>query len=277
MKHSKHIFVFLLAIMVAGAPAGLALAENAPGGSDAELAQELTNPVAELMTIPIQMTYDQDIGVHDDGWRLQTNLQPVIPFDLNDDWNLITRTILPITYQDEIAPGSGSQFGLGDLSLSLFFSPDDPAPGGFIWGVGPILMLPIATDDLLGTEKWSAGPAMVALTMRGPWTIGMLANHNWSYAGDSDRRDVNVSFLQPFVAFTTPTAYTIAFQLESTYDWQAEQWSVPITASLAKIVHMGKLPVSLQAGVGYWADSPDTGPEGFRFRLQANFVLPKFF
>jgi hypothetical protein len=138
-------------------------------------------------------------------------------------------------------------------------------------------MLPTATDDLLGTEKWSAGPAMIALTMRGPWTIGMLANHNWSYAGNSDRRDVNVSFLQPFVAFTTPDAYTIAVQAESTYDWEAEQWSVPITASLAKIVRLGKLPVSLQAGVGYWADSPDTGPEGFRFRLQANFVLPKFF
>ncbi len=277
MKRLIAIFAFFFALMVTCAPAAVALAEDAQRGSDAELAQELTNPVAELITIPIQMTYDNNIGLQDDGWRLQTNVQPVIPFNLNADWNLITRTILPITYQDEIAPGAGSQFGLGDLSLSLFFSPDDTSSSSFIWGVGPILTLPTATDDLLGTEKWSTGPAMVALTMRGPWTIGMLANHNWSYAGNSDRRDINVSFLQPFVAYTTPTAYTISFQVESTYDWQAEQWSVPITAALAKIVRLGKLPVSLQAGVGYWADSPDTGPEGFRFRLQANFVLPKFF
>ncbi len=277
MRNAIAIITSLLALLIILAPAGVALAENTRRGEDAELAQELTNPVAELMTIPIQMTYDSDIGVNDDGWRLQTNLQPVIPFNLNADWNLITRTILPITHQDEIVPGTGSQFGLGDLSLSLFFSPDDPSPGGFIWGIGPILMLPTATDDLLGTEKWSAGPALVALTIRGPWTIGMLANHNWSYAGNSDRQDINVTFLQPFVAFTTPGAYTIAFQLESTYDWESENWSVPITGSIAKIVRLGKMPVSLQAGVGYWADSPETGPEGFRFRLQANFVLPKFF
>ena len=113
------------------------------------------------------------------------------------------------------------------------------------------LMLPTATDDLLGTEKWSAGPAMIALTMRGPWTIGMLANHNWSHAGNSDRQDVDATFLQPFLAYTTPSAYTIAFQIESTYDWQAEKWSVPITGSLAKLVRLGKLPVSLQVGAGY--------------------------
>jgi hypothetical protein len=256
-------------------PAGHALAENSAGGSDAQLAQELTNPVADLITIPVQMTWDRNIGVRDDGWRIQTNIQPVIPFELNADWNLITRTILPVICQDDIAPRAGSQFGLGDLSLSLFFSPRKPGPGGFVVGVGPILMMPTATDDQLGTEKWSAGPAAVALTMRGPWTMGMLANQVWSYAGDSDRSDVNYTFVQPFLAFSTPSAYTLSLQAESIYDWEAEKWSIPVTAALAKLVRWGKLPVSLSAGVGYWAESPNSGPEGFRFRLQANFVLPK--
>jgi hypothetical protein len=245
-------------------------------GEDAGLAQELTNPLADLMTIPIQMNYDRDIGPRDDGWKLQTNVQPVVPFHLNPDWNLITRTILPVIYQDDITPGAGSQFGLGDLNLSLFFSPKKPTSGGFIWGVGPILVLPTATDSLLGAEKWGAGPTAVALTTRGPWTLGALANHVWSFAGDSDRQDISSTFIQPFVAYTWPSAWTVSVQSEGTYNWKTEKWSVPVNAAVSKLVRLGKLPVSLQAGVGYWAESPETGPEGFRFRLQANFVLPKF-
>lgn len=244
-------------------------------GGDADLAQELSNPVADLITIPIQMNYDYNIGPDDDGWKLQTNIQPVIPFSLNNNWNLITRTIMPVISQQDIFPGSGSDFGLGDINMSLFFSPKEPTDGGLIWGAGPVLLFPTATETLLGGEKWGAGPAIVALTMKGPWTIGMLANHIWSYAGDSDRQDISNTFVQPFAAYTTPSAWTYSVQSETTYNWETEKWSVPVNASVAKLVRWGKLPVSLQAGVGYWLDSPDAGPEGFRFRLQANFVLPK--
>jgi len=250
---------------------------EAQQGGDAGLAQELTNPLADLMTIPIQMNYDRDIGPLDDGWKLQTNIQPVIPFSLTDDWNLISRTIVPVIYQDDIFPGAGSQFGLGDINLSLFFSPRKPTSGGLIWGVGPVLLLPTATDSLLGAKKWGAGPAAVALTMRGPWTMGILANHIWSYAGDSDRTDISNTFAQPFLAYTWPSAWTVSVQSESTYNWKTEKWSVPINVAVSKLVKWGKLPVSLQAGIGYWAESPESGPEGFRFRLQANFVLPKLF
>ena len=257
-----------------------AQAEDTSGtqkGGDAELAQELSNPIADLITVPIQMNYDRDIGPQDDGWKLQTNIQPVIPFHLNDKWNLITRTILPVIYQDDILPGSGSDFGLGDINLSLFFSPQEPASGGLLWGAGPVLLFPTATEKMLGAKKWGAGPAAVALTMRGPWTVGMLANHVWSYAGDSDRPDISNTFLQPFAAYTWPSAWTVSVQSESIYNWKTEKWSVPVNAAVSKLVRWGKLPVSLQAGVGYWVESPDAGPEGFRFRLQANFVLPKAF
>jgi hypothetical protein len=246
-------------------------------GGDAELAQELSNPLADLMTIPIQMNYDGDIGPTDDGWKLQTNIQPVIPFSLNEDWVLISRTIVPITYQEDIFPGAGSQFGLGDINMSLFFSPKKPTSGGVTWGVGPVLLFPSATDSLLGAKKWGAGPAAVALTIRGPWTIGILANHLWSYAGDSDRQDISSTFVQPFAAYTWPSAWTVSVQSESTYNWKSEKWSIPINAVVSKLTRFGKLPVSLQAGIGYWVESPDTGPEGVRFRLQASFVLPKLF
>ncbi len=242
--------------------------------SDAELAQELTNPIADLITIPIQSTYDQNIGPNDEGYKLQTNIQPVIPVDISENWNLLTRTIVPVIQQDEIVPGSGSQFGLGDTSLSLFFSPKKPT-NGVIWGVGPIALLPTATDAKLGGKKWGVGPAGIVVTMVGPWTIGGLANHLWSVAGDSERDDISNSFVQPFVAYTWPNAWTVSFQSESTYNWKSEEWAVPFNAAVAKLVRFGKLPVSLQAGAGYWAESATNGPEGVRFRLQANIVLPK--
>lgn len=243
--------------------------------NDADLAQQLTNPVADLITVPVQMNFDYDIGPFEDGSKIQTNVQPVIPFKLGPDWNLISRTIAPIIYQDEIAPGSGSQFGLGDINVSLFFSPTKANESGIIWGVGPVFVLPTATDRLLGADKWAAGPAGLVLTIRGPWTLGMLANHVWSFAGDSDRDDISNTFLQPFAAYTTPDAWTFSLQAESNYNWKMERWSVPINFAASKLVMFGKLPVSLQAGVGYWVDSPRSGADGIRYRLQASVVLPK--
>lgn len=248
---------------------------SAEQATDAELASELNNPLADLLIIPIQFNYDKDIGADDDGWRLKTNIQPVIPFNLNNDWNLITRTIIPVIYQEDIYSGAGSQFGLGDTFLNLFFSPVKPTAGGIIWGAGPVLLLPTATESLLGTKKWGAGPTSLVLTQLGSWTVGTLASHIWSFAGDSDRNYVNNTFLQPFVSYTWPSAWSVSLNSESAYNWQTEQWAVPVTTTVAKVVRWGKLPVRLQAGIGYWLESPDEGPDGFRFLFQLNFVLPK--
>lgn len=245
------------------------------GEGSAELAQELTNPVADLVTVPIQMNFDGDIGPMDDGTKVTTNVQPVIPFDFSEDWNLITRTIVPVIYQDDIFPGAGSQFGLGDINFTAFLSPKQPTAGGLTWGAGPVVLMPTATDSLLGAKKWGAGPAAVVLALRGPWTLGMLANHIWSFAGDDDRPDISNTVTQPFLAYTTPSAWTAALQSESSYNWNTEKWSIPVNFGVSKLVMFGPLPVSLQAGVGYWLESPANGPEGIRWRLQANIVLPK--
>ena len=223
----KNIIISILCLLFAIAaliqPAHAEEKSSAQQGGDAEIAQELANPLANLMSIPFQMNYDRDIGPRDDGWKVQTNIQPVIPFNFNADWNLISRTIVPVIDQEDIFPGAGSQFGLGDINLSLFFSPKKPTSSGVTWGVGPVLILPTATDDLLGAEKWGAGPAAVALTTRGPWTLGMLANHVWSYAGDSDRQDLSNTFLQPFASYTWPNAWTVSLQSESSYNWKSEK------------------------------------------------------
>lgn len=238
------------------------------------LAKQLSNPLAALISVPIQGNYDSGYGPSDDGEKLYFNIQPVIPFALNEDWNLISRTILPIVYQDDIFPGASHQFGLGDTVQSFFFSPSHAGPSGIVWGAGPVFLFPTGTDNLLTGDKWGAGPTAVALKQTGPWTIGALANHIWSFAGDSSRPDINQTFIQPFVAYTTANAVTFSLNTESTYFWETKQWSVPINAGISKVTQIGSQPLSLQAGIRYWAESPTGGPEGIGFRFVTTFMFP---
>ena len=157
--------------------------------------------MADLISVPFQNNINFGVGPDDDVQYI-LNIQPVIPFKLTEDWNLISRTIVPLIYQPELAPGVGDVFGLGDIQQSLFLSP--AKPGKLIWGVGPILQFPTATDDSLGQGKWGAGPTAVALTVHGPWVLGALINNVWSFAGDSDRKDVNQMLIQPFVNYNLP-------------------------------------------------------------------------
>ena len=137
------------------------------------------------------------------------------------------------------------------------------------------MLFPTGTDERLSREKWAAGPTVVGLVQKSGWTVGLLANHLWSFAGDDDRADVNATFVQPFVSYTTKTAWTFSLNTESTYDWEAEQWSVPVNVAVSKLLKIGCQPVSVGVGVRYWADAPEDGPEGFGFRFVFTILLPK--
>ena len=247
------------------------------GGSDTDLAKQLQNPVASLISVPLQSNFDFgfDGPGGDDGWRYTLNVQPVIPFSLNEDWNLITRTIVPFIYQEDILDDGGSaQTGLGDTTQSFFFSPRRPGPGGLTWAAGPVFLWPTATNDSLGSEQWGVGPTGLALWQKGPWTYGVLANHLWSYAGDDDRADVNATFLQPFISHTWHGGFTLGLNTESTYDWNESQWTVPVIVNASQLVKLGKQPVSFGVGAKYYAESPDAGPEwGVRFIM--TLLFPK--
>lgn len=240
-----------------------------------ELAKKLANPIAALISVPFQLNYDTDIGPDDEGERWILNFQPVVPISINDNWNIISRTIVPLIIQDDIFPDAGSQSGLGDIVQSLWFSPKQPTASGWIWGAGPVFLFPSGTDDLLSTGKWGAGPTAVALKQAGPWTMGGLTNHIWSYAGEGDRLDVNATFLQPFLTYTTKTAISVTAMTESTYDWDTEQWSVPLFLMVTKVAKIGNQMVSFGGGVKYWAESPDVGPEGWGGRLVFTLMFPK--
>jgi hypothetical protein len=245
---------------------------DASGGSAEALAKKLANPIASLISIPFQYNYDEGFGPNDAG-RSLLNVQPVIPITLNKDWNLITRTIVPLIHIDSVADGVDSESGVGDVLQSFFFSPVEPTRS-WIWGVGPVFRWPTASDDIVGSGKWGAGPSVVALRQERGWTYGALLNHVWSYAGDSDREDVSATFLQPFLAYTTPKATTFTLNTESTYDWNAEEWTVPVIGQVSQIIRIGKLPVSLGVGGKYYAESPDGGPEwGARFTF--TILLPR--
>jgi len=239
--------------------------------SDADLAQQLANPISSLISVPIQGNIDFGVGPGD-GTRSVNNIQPVIPFELSENWNLISRTILPVIDQEGLAPAGDSldAFGLGDIVQSFFFSPKSSSP---IWGVGPVLLLPTATDSLLGSEQWGAGPTGVVLQQSGPWTYGALANHIWSFAGDDGRDDVNATFLQPFVSYITETKTTFTLSSESSYDWEHSEWTVPVNFIVSKLIKIGDQPMQIFGGVRYYLETPDDGPEwGLRFGL--TFLFP---
>ncbi|WFB37265.1 transporter [Kiritimatiellota bacterium B12222] len=239
-----------------------------------KLAKQLANPVASLISVPFQFNYDENIGANDEGSKFFVNIQPVIPLDLSEDWNLIIRTIVPVIELNDIPASGDSESGLGDITQSFFFSPKEPVKG-WILAAGPVGLYPSASDDFLGTGKWGAGPTALALQQKGPWTYGLLWNHVWSVGGDSDREDVNASYIQPFLGFITKTKTTLMVNTESTYNWEGEEWSVPVNVMVSQLAKLGPQIVQFSLGARYWVESTESGPEGWGARAQVILLFPK--
>jgi len=240
-----------------------------------DIAKKLANPVAAMYSLPMQFNYTRGYGANDDGDQSLLNIQPVLPFTLNDDWNLISRTILPVIRRDDIPEGHGVQGGIGDVVQSLFFSPSTVGENGWIWGAGPVFLLPTGSNDL-SAKKWGAGPTGVALRQEGPWTYGGLANHIWSIGG-SDKVVDNISqtFIQPFLSYSTKEGLTYTVLTESIYDWENEHWTVPIILVANQLGKIGGQIVSYGGGITYTAEAPDGAQEDFGFRVVFTMLWPR--
>ncbi|MFA9562577.1 MAG: neuromedin U [Nitrospirota bacterium] len=239
-----------------------------------ELAKETQNPVADLISVPFQNNLNFGLGPHNRAQNI-LNVQPVVPLELTDDINLITRTIFPIIRQPDLTQDSGATNGLGDINTSLFFSP--AKAGQVIWGLGPILEFPTATDEVLGTRKWAAGPTGVALTMQGPWVVGALANQIWSYAGNDDRDKVSRFLLQYFINYNFKGGLYLTSSPIITANWKAtsgDKWVIPFGGGVGKLWKVHKQPINTQMQAFYNVRQTTFGPD-WTLRLQVQFLFPK--
>ena len=267
---NKNLFPFLLTVMIMCLWSASTYAEQ----TAEELAKKTQNPVADLISVPIQNNLNFGLGPHNRAQNI-LNVQPVVPIKLTEDINLVTRTIVPIVRQPDLLKDSGSTTGLSDINLSLFFSP--AKAGQLIWGLGPILEFPTATDEVLGTRKWSAGPTGVALTMQGPWVIGALANQVWSYAGNDDRKKVSRFLLQYFINYNFKGGLYLSSAPIITANWEAtsgNKWVVPVGGGVGKLFRIHKQPINTQVQAFYNVQQTTFGPD-WTLRLQVQFLFPK--
>lgn len=239
-----------------------------------DLAAAAQNPIADLISLPFQNNMTFGYGTDDDIQNV-LNIQPVWPFKVGEDWNLITRTILPVVSQPHI-DAAGSTFGLGDTTFTGWFS---PAKGGsFVWGVGPVLYLPTATDDNLGADQWGGGASVVALVMSGPWVAGGLANNIWGFGGDNEHEKLNQFLLQPFVNYNLAGGWYLVTAPVVTANWEAndsgDRWTVPLGGGAGKVFRIGKQPVNLNTQVYYNVEKPEWAGD-WSWRLQFQLLFPK--
>lgn len=251
--------------------AAIAVAPAAAWGqeTEADLAKQLANPVAELISLPLQFNYDCCYG-SEDAERVSLNIQPVVPLQLNDDWNVIIRTIVPVISETATTPGGRNHVGLGDTTQTFFFSPRKSK--GVTWGVGPAMYYPSGTDGF-SAQKWAAGPSALVLMQHGGFTYGVLTNHLWSFAGNERREEVSNTLIQPFFNYTFPSSTGLLLNLESTYDWTHEQWTVPMNAGVTHVYKLGNQRIQVGVMGRYYFDSPSGGPDwGARFVL--TYLIP---
>ncbi|MCR5878883.1 hypothetical protein [Phenylobacterium sp. J367] len=261
--------VVSLALAAAAAAAFPAAAQD----SDAELAKKLSNPVSSLISVPLQLNHDCCFGP-DEGYRYTLNVQPVVPVSVGQDWNMIVRTIMPVIYQDRTSPAAGDAQGFGDITQSFFFSPKQPV-NGLILAAGPVFLWPVAGQEL-GSKQWGAGPTGLVLKQDGPWSVGVLANHIWSYAdvGDARRDDISQTFVQPFLSWTSPSHTTIGINTESTYNWKSGSWTVPVNLTVAQLTTIGGRKVQFTGGAKVYAAREDKGP-AWGLRFVTTLLFPK--
>jgi hypothetical protein len=258
-------------LLVVAIWAALSAAANADD-DDAGLAQRLANPIAALMSFPVTYNWDHDIGATDEGHSYYIKTEPLIPLRLNEDWTVIARTVLLAVDQHNVDPGSGTQLGITETTESFFLTPNKAGPDGLLWGLGPTVSLP-ATSTAFGSQRWGLGPTAALVMQPGQWTIGILASHVWSI-GEGDGGNVNQTYLQPFISYTTKDAVTFTLESESFYYWNDGDWAIPLHAEVTKLFRLGGQAISVGPAARYWAADTASGAHNWGFRFTTTLLFP---
>jgi hypothetical protein len=285
MKSALRLLQTILLLLVSTREWTAAAQQNQPASADqaaseadersaAALQKATQNPVANLISVPVQNNSNFAVGPYD---RAQDvlNIQPVIPVKLADQWNLITRIIQPLVWQPYPSQNTGGEYGFGDMNPTFFLSP--AKPGKLIWGAGPAFVIPTATSSVLGQGKFSIGPSFVALAQPGHWTLGALVNNVWSVAGSGGRPSVNQMLLQYFINYNMKKGWYITIQPILTANWRtssSDVWTVPFGGGVGRITKLGFQPVSLTAQF-YYSPIRPTEASSWSMRLQIAFLFPK--
>ena len=272
---------FLVVLFLLSTAVGDVLAEKLGDGiidpgedSTEELARAVQNPVSSMISLPFQNNTNFNFGPREKTQNV-LNIQPVLPFKLNADWNLITRTILPVVSQPAFFPGQSRKNGLGDTLFTAFLSPRNS--GQWIWGAGPAILMPTSSDDRLGIGEWGGGPAGVFLTIQGPWVAGSLFSNVWS-SNNSDGDKVNAFTWQPFVNYNFGGGWYAVSSPIITSNWEADsddKWTVPLGGGIGRVFRVGEQNMNASAQAFYNVEKPDNIGPDWQLRLQLQFLFPK--
>jgi hypothetical protein len=239
-----------------------------------EIAKQAQNPIANLISVPLESDFYPQTGINkQDSYVLE--MKPVVPFNLSKEWTLITRTVIPVIQEPDLAPGVDGTAGIGDIQLSLFLSPTKA--GALIWGAGPVVSFPTASQEILGTKKVSVGPTVVVLRSQGHWLFGTLVQNLFSVGGPTARPDVNQMLMQPFANYNLRHGWYLTSSPIITANWEvnpSQRWVVPVGGGVGKIVHFGKLPVNVYTQFFRNVEYPG-GTTHWSARFQAQLLLPK--
>ncbi len=240
------------------------------------LAKLAQNPVGNLISVPFQNNTNLNFGPEEKTQNV-LNIQPVIPISVNSEWNIITRTILPVISMPSLYPGDDRTNGIGDTIFTAFLSPANP--GKLIWGVGPVVQIPTNNDKVLGNDNWGLGASGVVLHIDkgNPWVYGALFNNVWSASSDKQGGSYNNGLIQPFLNYNLPKGLYLTSSPVVTANWEADsgdKWTVPLGGGAGKIFHLGKLPVNTSLAAYYNVITPDYGPD-WQIRAQIQFMFPK--